>query len=141
MVDYFLALVVLGIGTSRLTALASRDAIFDGLRDKLYHMFPPENNRNRDYQNLRRTTKQEREEAKPLGFGWWDRQWQETADVYRKPSFIGKMVDCYFCLSVWISVVNFALYYNWSHPVMLVNSALAVAWMGAVATHRGGWNV
>lgn len=143
-VEQVLALLIVGLGTARVTALITRDGITENLRDMFFHSFPPENNPKLGwfYQDYRKSTKEERAEwkAKGLTLSRLESRWIDSGmSKSRKAHWLGQLVSCPMCTSVWIAAANYGLFYNWSDPMIVVNSFLAVAWVGAVGVIKAGW--
>lgn len=137
--DDIVTLVILGLGTARLTALVALDDITAKLRDLLWYWSPPENNDRRGhfYQSMRRATKAERflRRASVKGLPWYD-YWFANSDVQRKPGFVGSAVACPLCISVWIAAANYGSLLLWTDAILHINMFLALAFIGGAFTTR-----
>lgn len=140
MIEYLLQLFLIGIGTARLTALVSRDSILHPLRDCLFTFFPPENNQRLgwDYQNMIKATKRERESFMTSG-NWYQRRFLITDEPEREAHWLGELIGCPFCISVWIAVAQMIFWYQNASASIVLNSLLFVAYIGAVGVKKGGW--
>lgn len=142
-----LQLLIVGLGTARLTGLVTRDSITHPIRDIIFTFWPPENNARlgHEYQNFFRATEEERAgRANVLGLAGshWPRNRYIHGDYEeRPPTFIGELISCPYCISVWIAALNYGLYSVEAiqHQVLIANTFLTIAWIGAVAAVKGGW--
>lgn len=134
-------LVILGLGTARLAALVSLDDITAGLRNLIWYWSPPEDDERlgRFYQSMRRATKAERK-ARQLsvrGMPWYD-YWYVGSIEGRKVGFIGSLIACPLCSSVWIAAANYASFLLWPDAILHINLFLAVAFIGGFLASRWG---
>lgn len=131
-IDTLLLLLVMGLGTARLTALITLDDITENLRDLVFHWFPPQDNDAKGwyYQCYAKATPKEREQAKR--FGELKRRhiiWMHTGEVIRDAHFIGRLLSCYKCVSVWVATGNAVLYSFFPEPVLVTNFVLALSFV------------
>ena len=140
-----LQLLIIGLGTARITGLITRDSITHPIRDIIFTLWPPENNARLGwtYQNFYRATKDEMKHQRWMlaGEHWPRDRYLEGDYEERPPTFIGELISCPYCISVWIAALNYGLYSVEAiqHQVIVANTFLAVAWIGAVAAVKGGW--
>ena len=138
--DTLIALLILGLGTARLSALVVLDDITEGLRDMLFHYFPPEDNDARGwyYQGMRKATPQEREKlAKMKGrVHWWQLRFWYDSDDLRRPHFIGRLVSCHKCVSVWVGAANAVAYLLAPGFTVGFNFALALSFLSIIFIGR-----
>jgi hypothetical protein len=134
-------LVILGLGTARLTALVALDSITYKMRDMIWYWSPPEDDDRLGYfyQIMRRATKDERvkRRAGVKGLPWYD-YWFVTSIAGRKPGFIGSAVACPLCISVWIAAANYASFLLWPDAILHINLFLALAFIGGFLASRWG---
>ena len=126
-------LVLLGLGTARLTALVSKDDITAGLRDMIWHWSPPTDDERRGlfYQQMRKATKQERADRKASVSGLpWYYYWFVNVDKPRKAGFVGEAISCPLCISVWIAAANYAAWELAPTFTYNANTFLAIAFIG-----------
>lgn len=140
MISVYLYIVLIGVGTARLTALFTRDSIFQPLREFLFTFFPPENDARLGlwYQNMMKATPGERERNLNMA-KWYRRRYIETEDPVRGHTFLGELLACPYCLSVWLGFANYVLSTHWAHWGFTINAMLSVSYIGAVGVHKGGW--
>lgn len=135
-----IALIILGLGTARITALIVLDDITEPLRDFVFHYFPPEDNEARGiyYQSYRKATPEERERlAKLKGrVHWWQRRFEFDPSVLRRPAFLGRLLACHKCVGVWVAGFNVGAYLIWPEPIIAINLALASAFMSIILIGR-----
>ena len=136
---FFILLV--GLGTARITALVTKDSIFEPLRDLLFHYSPPENNARYgwEYQNLWKASKKDKERGYLQG-NWYQRRFIEVEEAEkRKPGWLGTLISCPFCFSVWVAAANLYLSVNYWPFMFWFNVWLVIAFIGSYAVHYGGW--
>lgn len=135
-----IALIILGLGTARMTALITLDEITEPMRDMLFHYFPPEDNEARGtyYQSYRKATKEERERLSKMKgrTRWWQRRFEFDPKEQRKPAFIGRLISCHKCVGVWAAGCNVGAYLMWPEPVFAINFALAAAFTSIILIGR-----
>lgn len=134
------AALLIGLGTARLTALIVKDKISEGLRDLVFHYFPPEDNDELGhyYSLVRPATDEELRRQSAWDVPWWTRRFatiKEGEDV-REATFIGKMLVCQRCTSVWVAGANTALYAAFTSAALGINLLLAAAFVSAAVTDR-----
>ena len=112
-----LNLVLLALGTTKITSIITLEKIFDGFRDRLFHVFPPEDNDQRGffYQQLVKATPEQ-----------YQKKWVAVTDG-RKPSFIGNLFSCHKCLCVWVAFANVIAYNISADITIAVNTVFALA--------------
>ena len=134
--------LLLGLGTARMAAIVSVDEITAPLRDMIFHWFPPEDDERLGwyYQGMRRATEAEREAMASWGIPWWQKRWSAITvhddDRPRRPSFIGRLIGCVKCTSVWIASGNVALYFAWFDGALALNLAMAASFVAVAANLR-----
>lgn len=135
--ELLLLTLFLGLGTARMAAIVSIDKISEPLRDLVFHWFPPEDNdrEGRFYQIKRPATDAERLQMDDWNIPWWQKRWSE-GDRLRKPHFLGELISCHRCTSVWIAFGNIALYYLWRDACVILNLGCAISFVAsATDTH------
>jgi hypothetical protein len=60
-------------------------------------------------------------------------KWNELPNNLGAP-FITKMVDCFWCLSTWVSIITHLLYYQTLTPSVVVNVFSVVGVSGMIYT-------
>ncbi len=73
------------------------------------------------------------------GKSWWksDGFIGRTIDQgWRKPTFIGRLISCDYCLSVWLAPVLYALYLH-APAIVLVAAIAGLVYLLASATTEG----
>lgn len=127
----------LGLGTARMAAIVSIDKIAEPLRDLVFHWFPPEDNDKEGwyYQSLRPATDEEQLRRDSWEIPWWQKRW-EPGDVVRKPAFLGELISCHRCTSVWIAAGNALLYWAWRDAAIALNVVMSVSFIASASdTH------
>ncbi len=132
-----LAALLLGFGTARATAIISIDAISEPLRDLVFHYFPPEDDDALGYyyQGMNKVDDETRKRRAHWNVPWWQKRWETTGPL-RKPSFIGRVIQCHICLAVWIAAGNTALFLLWEPGALVLNLFLAAAHLSAALNHN-----
>jgi len=137
--ETLIALLILGLGTARLSALIVLDEITENFRDMLFHYFPPEDNDARGwyYQQTRKATPEERENLDKLKgrIKWWQRRFEYDTNS-RPATFIGRLFSCHKCIGVWVAAANTGAYLLWPEPVVAVNVALAASFLSLAFVGR-----
>lgn len=142
LITALLLVAFLGLGTARMAAIVSIDKISEPVRDMIFHWFPPEDDDERGwfYQALRPATAAERKEQEGWATTWYQKRWwhPQTAEELRlrKPTFLGQLIGCHKCTSVWIAAGNVALWYLWRDGATVLNAVMAVSFVAsATDTH------
>lgn len=123
-----------GFASARLALLISRDDIFEPVRDRIFHLSPPENNPGNGwyYQNMRRPKAGESTKFRAK-LPRYQRRWMVEPSEQRRPGYIGRLVACPDCSGVWTAAAV-AAFVSLSHahtflPVLAALSfALCVVW-------------
>ncbi len=137
LIEALLVTIFLGLGTARMAAIVSIDKIAEPIRDMIFHWHPPEDNDENGwyYQTLRPATDDERRKRGHWDIPWWQKRWEPGSDV-RKPAFLGELISCHRCTSVWIAAGNVALFYVWRDAAMVLNAVMAVSFVASASdTH------
>lgn len=136
--DTLLVILILGLGTARIAALIVLDDITESLRDRIFHRFPPEDNDARGwyYQSYRHATREERNKLSNLGVAKWRTKWEYDGTQQRNPAFIGRLLGCHKCVGVWVAAANTALFYLAPSVAMVINIAMAVAFVSIILIGR-----
>ncbi len=123
-----LNLVLLALGTTKITSIITLEKIFDGFRDRLFHVFPPEDNDQRGffYQQLVKATPEQYQKQKHWSVPEYKKKWVAVTDG-RKPSFIGNLFSCHKCLCVWVAFANVIAYNISADITIAVNTVFALA--------------
>jgi hypothetical protein len=139
-IQTFLALIVLGMGTARLTALLVHDEITASLRDMIWHWSPPHDDEDKGhlYQWLREATPDERNALHHVNtdLPWWTYHFH-GAEEQRPPGFWGRVIDCPLCASVWIAGLNVLAYLLVPAIALGLNAWMMVSLLGV--TQMGRW--
>lgn len=133
--EALLVALLLGFGTARAAAIIAIDEISEPIRDLIFHWFPPEDDAERGffYQPMQRIGKDELAKRDHWDIPWWQKRWEHTGDKQiRKPSFLGKLLQCHKCVAVWVAAGNTALYFAWQDAALVLNVFLAAALVSAV---------
>lgn len=132
--DTLIAILILGLGTARATALITLDDITEPLRDRIFHRFPPEDNDARGwyYQSYRRASAAESRKMKSIGLPDWKTRWEYDGNQTRDPAFIGRLLGCHKCVGVWVAAANTLLFYANSELAIFLNMILATAFVSII---------
>lgn len=142
LISALLLVALLGLGTARMAAIVSIDKISDPIRDMIFHWYPPEDNDERGwyYQALRPATELEREQMESWQVPWYQKRWwhpQASEEItLRKPSFLGQLLGCHKCTSVWIAGGNVALYYLWRDACIMLNLVTAISFVSSAVDSK-----
>lgn len=136
--EALLVIVLLGLGTARAAAAVSIDKISEPIRDLIFHWYPPEDDDEKGwyYQCMRKATPEETQTRHGWGIPWWQKRWEPidaNVESCREPSFIGQLISCPKCVSVWIGAANFALYLVFPQAAIYLNTFLALTLLSAIA--------
>lgn len=136
--DALVIIVILGFGTARMTALIVLDDITEGIRDRIFHRFPPEDNDARGwyYQSYRPATEDERKRISKTGAPAWKARWEYDGTQVRSPSFIGRLLSCHKCVGVWVASANTGLFYAAPAVFIMINMAMAAAFVSIILIGR-----
>lgn len=129
--------LLLGLGTARIAALISSDKITAPIRDLIFHWYPPEDNdrEGRYYQSLTKADPKERKSMASWDIPWWQKRWTVGGPI-RKPRFLGELIACHKCSSVWVASANIIFYFLWPEGAVVLNTVAAVALISTIAyTH------
>ena len=137
-IETFITIVLLGLGTARLSLLIVVDEITESLRDLIFHYYPPEDAdaTGRYYQGYRKATRSERKKLELMDVPWWQKRFQYDGNNLRKPSFIGRLLSCHKCVAVWVAAANAALLYSDYDVWLVVNTILAGAFISSATIGR-----
>lgn len=126
--NLLLAYIILGLGTARITALIVLDEITHPVRDMIFHWYPPEDDdaNGMYYQSLRPATNPERYTMDDYPIAWWKKRWSYS-NVPRDSSFLGRMLVCYKCTSIWIAGLNMVSWLLFPHATLLLNGLFVIA--------------
>lgn len=140
LIEALLTIIVLGVGTARISALIVIDEITEPLRDLIFHYFPPEDNDAKGwfYQSLRKATDEERWRQDGWETSWWAKRFTGVTQGQspRKPTFLGKLLGCHKCVAVWVAVANLIALHVWRDGTLLFNVFMAQAFVSAALNHR-----
>lgn len=137
LLEALLVTVLLGLGTARMAAIVSIDKISEPLRDLIFHWHPPEDNDAKGwyYQSMRPATDEERLQMDAWNVPWWQKRWTMD-DKLRKPTFIGQLVGCHKCVSVWIAAANILLYLVWQDAAIVWNTFMAISFTSSAVDSK-----
>lgn len=126
--DKWLQIVIICLGAARLNILITRDSIMEPIRDKIFHLSPPENDERKGwyFQNYRVK---------------WGRLVDGTVSStpVRAPGIIGEIVSCPDCCGVWVALSVVSAW--WLAPVVTLHIAtvLTVALAASWIARKGGY--
>ena len=106
-------LIVLGLAVARLTSLAVLDDLTEPVRHRIFSWCPPH-----DDPELGR---------------WYQTMWAGTDSTPRRAGFVGRLVGCYVCASVWIAVAAVISYDRYPTIVWPILVAAATAQIAETA--------
>lgn len=135
--EALLVSLLLGLGTARAAAVISIDKISEPLRDLIFHYYPPEDDDEKGwyYQCMRKATREERRERFLWITPWWQKRFtplDPNVSSCRQPSFLGQLISCPKCVSVWIGAANFALFFAFPQADIYLNTFLALTLISAI---------
>jgi hypothetical protein len=118
-------LLLVSLATFRLTRLVTQDTITYSIREWILLRFPG------DDQNY---TWQTRDKA----HSWWKRDGfigRSAGQEWRKPTFIGRLISCDYCISVWLAPAVYFLN-KWNEDVVFVIAAAGLVYL--IASFESG---
>jgi hypothetical protein len=136
MTNLLVILIILGIGTARITALLAKDKIFHGLREFIFYRSPPEDNDMLGYY-YQAYHKVSKEEAAKKHSPWHSKRyiWNKDGDV-RKEGFFGALFSCTRCLSVWVALFNYLAFTIEPVYTIYFNVVMGMSFISSAAIER-----
>lgn len=126
--DKWLQIAVLCLGAARLNILITRDSILDPIRDKVFHLSPPENSDKQGwyFQNYRIK---------------WGRLVDGTVSSFpvRTPGAIGEIISCPDCCGVWVALLVVGAWWIAPQTTLHVATVGTVALMASLIARKGGY--